>query len=1004
VGDQPSDQSTILRCASTLTARSEIRNPQSEIRNLKSMTPQQFIAKWERANLSERSACQQHFLDLCELLGQPKPAAADPEGAWYCFERGVRTSAGGSGWADVWMKDHFGWEYKRKRRNLADAYNQLLQYRESLDNPPLLVVCDLDRFEIHTNFTGTAKQVHAFNLASLAEPKHLDILRRLFTNPESLKPGITAQSVTEQAAEHFGRLADGLRLRGVDPQQAAHFLMKLMFCMFAEDIELLPKQVFTRTLQGAKNDPARLTRFLTELFEAMAHGGSFALEDILYFNGGLFADTTAIELRPEEIALLSQAAAFDWSVVEPHIFGTLFERTLDPAKRSQIGAHYTSSDDIKTLLEPVMMLPLRRQWGEVQQQCQALLPKLAAEAAKEKDRRRRSGESKPRKALNKLIQDFVERLAHVTVLDPACGSGNFLYVALRLLLDLEKEVITYAARNELSLLPQVRPTQLHGIEINPFAQELAQVVIWIGYLQWMRDNGFAPPSNPVLEPIASIERRDAILDLSDPAHPKEPSWPAAEFIVGNPPFLGGKLLRANLGDDYVDAMFKVWKDRVPHEADLCCYWFSKAKKLIERKNVSRAGLLATQGIRGGANREILQHIKNSGDIFFAESDRDWVLDGAHVHVSMVGFDNGTESTKVLDGEQVGSIPATLSRSVDCSGAKRLACNSGISFMGITPSGPFVIDETVAFELLRLPNPHGRPNSDVMRPWVNGSDITGRSSGTSWIIDLSHISEERDAALYEVPFKYVAEHVREARKDFRTGGKKFWQFERRRPELRAALSTLEGYYARTMVGKHHIFVRLPCVILPANLVIAVTWDDPYHLGLLSSQIHEFWARSQGTQLRERESGFRYTPTTCFETFPFPEPTDAQREEIAAAAGGLDRLRSNWLNPPEWTRTETLTFPGSADGPWARYVTDGVVHYPRLVPKDEDAARELKKRTLTNLYNQRPAWLDLAHRRLDEAVLSAYAWPSDISDDELLARLLELNLARAQSEAKPRTALG
>lgn len=347
------------------------------------MTPHAFIAKWQAANLSERSACQQHFLDLCELLGQPKPAAADPEGAWYCFERGVSKTDGGQGWADVWMKDHFGWEYKGKHKDLKAAYNQLLNYRESLENPPLLVVCDLNRFEIHTNFTGTAKKVYDFDLAGLAEPKNLETLRRLFTEPETLKPGLTTRSVTEQAAEHFGRLADGLRLRGVEAQEAAHFLMKLMFCMFAEDIELLPKKLFSRTIDGAKKDPAKLSAFLRELFQAMARGGSFALEDILYFNGGLFADAQVIDLTADEIKTLVDAAAFDWSVVEPHIFGTLFERMLDPAKRSQIGAHYTGSDDIKTLLEPVMMTPLRREWAAVREKAEALLPKLAAEAGKQ---------------------------------------------------------------------------------------------------------------------------------------------------------------------------------------------------------------------------------------------------------------------------------------------------------------------------------------------------------------------------------------------------------------------------------------------------------------------------------------------------------------------------------------------------------------------------------------------------------------------------------------------
>ncbi|HVP12702.1 MAG TPA: DNA methyltransferase, partial [Phycisphaerae bacterium] len=515
------------------------------------MTPQQFIAKWRPVNLTERSAAQQHFLDLCELLGQPKPAEADPEGAWYTFERGVRKSGGGDGWADVWMRGHFAWEYKGKHKNLVAAYEQLLRYREDLENPPLLIVCDMDRFEVHTNFTDTVKQVHAFDLDGLAEPANLDVLRKVFTEPHALRPQQTRVGVTEAAAGIFGQLADNLRGRGVPADRAAHFLMKLMFCFFAEDVELLPKDLFTTLLTKGKNDPARLTRLLGDLFHAMSKGGDFGVDTIAYFNGGLFADAEVVDLHAEEIDRLVEIGRHDWASVEPSIFGTLFERSLDPSKRAQIGAHYTSKDDILTLVEPVVMAPLRRRWGEVKGQCDELWPKIR-EAAKTQRLSRGSKLTDPkvRKAHDKLLQDFVEELAHVRVLDPACGSGNFLYVAIQLLLDLEKEVITFAADRGLDLIPQARPTQLHGIEINPYAQQLAQVVIWIGYLQWMRLNGFSPPRNPVLEPIESIKRMDAIVDLSKADQPKEADWPEAEFIIGNPPFLGGNRVRQGLGDAY----------------------------------------------------------------------------------------------------------------------------------------------------------------------------------------------------------------------------------------------------------------------------------------------------------------------------------------------------------------------------------------------------------------------------------------------------------------------
>lgn len=957
------------------------------------MTPHEFVEKWRRANLSERSAYQQHFLDLCELLGQPKPAAADPDGAWYTFEKGVTKTEGGKGWADVWMRGFFGWEYKGKHKDLNAAYKQLLLYREDLQNPPLLVVCDLDRFEIHTNFTGTVKTVHAFDLEGLAEQKNLDLLRKLFTDPEALRPGQTTVGITEDAARRFGKITDGLRARGVPAPDAAHFIMKLVFCMFGEDIGLLPEKVFSTILAGAKHDPKRLGTRLKSLFAAMATGGDFGPMEIPWFNGGLFSDDEVFDLTREEIEELIAVAEHDWASVEPSIFGTLFERTLDPAKRSQIGAHYTSREDIETLLEPVVMVPLRREWDAVRAKCDTLWEKIKAGT---KGKRTKS-ESKPRKDHDRALQGFVERLAHVSVLDPACGSGNFLYVAIHLLLDLEKEVIAYAARHGTALLPQVRPTQLSGIEINPYAQQLAQVVIWIGYLQWMHHNGFNAPRNPILEPIESIRRMDAILDLSDPEHPKEPAWPEADFIVGNPPFLGGKRILSELGEAYTSAMRKVWDGRLPRFSDLCCYWFEKTRHQIQAGKCRRAGLLATQGIRGGANREVLDRIRDSGEIFFAISDRNWVLDGAMVHVSIVGFDDGTEACRTLDGKTVGVIYSNLTATVDTTKAKRLVHNRDRGFIGIQKSGPFDIPHDVALELLHQPSLSGCPVSEVVRIYWTAIDVVRRPLDT-WIIDFGTLPEEA-ASLFQAPFEHLKRVVPEVRTAKHFSAYPFWQLWRPREEMRQAIQPLKRFAVTPHVSKHRIFVWAEPSICPSNLLIAIATDCDAEFGILQSRVHEAWALSTGTQLREKESGFRYTPTTCFETFPFPEPTDAQRQEIALAAAELDRLRSNWLNPPEWTREEVLEFPGSVDGPWARYVHDadergiGTVRYPRRGPCDDEAARRLAKRTLTNLYNERPTWLDLAHRRLDEAVFAAYGWPADLSDEDLLARLLALNLERA-----------
>jgi type II restriction/modification system DNA methylase subunit YeeA len=581
---------------------------------------------------------------------------------------------------------------------------------------------------------------------------------------------------------------------------------------------------------------------------------------------------------------------------------------------------------------------------------------------------------------------------------------------------LQKEVIAYAQSHDILLPPSVRPTQLAGLEINPYAQQLAQVVVWIGYLQWLHNNGFQTPSEPVLDPIENIRRMDAILDLSDPDNPKEPEWPAAEFIVGNPPFLGGKLLRRNLGDEYVDQMFKVWDDRVPRESDLCCYWYEIARKQIEKRKTKRAGLLATQGIRGGANRTVLERIKSSGDIFFAISDRNWILDGANVHVSMVGFDCGEEETRSLDGNLVAQVNCNLrSDLADGTTAKPIESNLQLSFMGDTKGGAFDISDENALEFLRQPNPHGKPNSDVIIPWINGFDVTRRTRDM-WIIDFGVDITVDEAAKYEGPFHHIDEHVRPIRaKNNRESYKeKWWLHVEPRPALRDAISGLERYIVTVGVSKHRIFTWAENPIFPDHALFVFRNSDHTFFGILHSRIHEVWARSQGTQLREVESGFRYTPTTCFETFPLPHPTKKQEKAIAAAAKELDELRNRWLNPPEWTRTEVLEFPGSVSGPWARYIDPstvrpsphpnplpkgegtggiGTVRWPRLVAKDPDCAEELKKRTLTNLYNQRPQWLQNAHAALDAAVAAAYGWEAEMSDEEILERLLKLNLERS-----------
>jgi hypothetical protein len=749
-----------------------------------SMTLPQFVAKWSGSTLTESAASQTHFNDLCSVIGQPTPIEADPRGEFFTFEKGATTSTGGKGWADVWYRGRFAWEYKGPHADLKAAYQQVQKYREDLENPPLLIVCDMTNFEVHTNFTGTVKQRYAFNLAQLEANARtadcpippLDVLRSAFTAPDRLRPARTPAQVTREAAGKFADLSLSLQQRGHDPEQSAHFLMRLLFCLFSEDIGLLPERLFSRLVENSRFEPAAFGRRVSRLFAAMAVGDDFGGDPINHFDGGLFADDTALALTNADIEVLNEAAKLDWSSIEPAIFGTLFERSLDPSKRSQLGAHYTSRDDIELLVEPVLMAPFRRRWSDVQEQTLTLVAQRDAATTPAQKGRHQA-------ALVSLLTGFQAELVAVSVLDPACGSGNFLYVALKRLLDLKKEVLSLAARSGMTMpLPQVGPEQLFGIEINAYAHELAQVVVWIGYIQWLTDNGFGTPSAPILKALDNIELHDAIMSVADDGTTSEPPWPDADVIIGNPPFLGVRRLRRELGDKYVDRLFQLYDGRVPREADLVTYWFERARESIVSGKTKRAGLIATNSIRGGPNRRVLQRIKDSGDIFFAFSDRPWVLDGADVRVSIVGFDGGQETTRGLDGSPVTTVHADLTASSDLTVARRLRENLGIAFMGDTKGGAFDITPDVAVQLLAAPlNPNGRPNSDVVRPWVNGLDIVRRPRGM-FVIDFGTSMSEGDAAYYEAPFEYVLTRVKPARSASRTTRPEWWLHERPRIDM------------------------------------------------------------------------------------------------------------------------------------------------------------------------------------------------------------------------------
>lgn len=969
------------------------------------MTPAAFVAKWRSAELKERSASQEHFLDLCALLEVETPASADPKGEWFTFEKGASKTGGGEGWADVWRRHCFAWEYKGRKKDLARAFAQLQQYAIALDNPPLLIVSDMDRFRIHTNWTNTVQEVHEFALDDLLDGATRDLLRACFLDPDRLKPAKTRQMLTEEAAEEFSQLAQRLRSRGNDAHTVAHFVNRLVFCMFAEDVGLLPDHMFTKMLRASAKTPDRFEGNARKLFAAMHKGGDLDFTPIEWFNGGLFDDDSALPLDRSDIDNLIAAAALDWSEIDPSILGTLFERGLDPDKRSQLGAHYTDRDKIMQIVDPVIIRPLLAEWDTVRTQIETLIANAPVQTA---DKLLKGAERTKRDRAfaraQELQRGFLERLRNFRVLDPACGSGNFLYLSLLALKDIEHRANLEAeALGCTREFPAVGPECVMGIELNPYAAELARVSVWIGEIQWMRRNGFEAARNPILKPLGNIENRDAVLltdaqgipVLNADGKPQRAAWPDADVVVGNPPFLGNKKMIAELGEDYTVALRKAWP-QVPGGADLVCYWFAGAWERMAAGKVQRAGLVATNSIRGGANRAVLKPIVEHGRIFEAWSDEQWTVDGAAVRVSLVCFDREEGGEALLDGREVSSIYSSLTSSrgdIDLTCAARLPAMQSLCFQGTIKGGSFDIAGQLARDWIAQPiNPNGLANRDVVKPWTNGMDITRRPSDT-WVIDFGVNMPLSEAALFEIPFEHLQKHVQPVRSKVRRQNHRenWWIHGESRPGMRRALKPLSRFIGTPRVSKFRIFVWLHNSTIPDSAIYAIARDDDTSFGILHSRFHEIWSLRMGTSLEDRP---RYTPSTTFETFPFPEgltpdipaatyAADPRAAAIAAAAARLNTLRENWLNPDDLVERVPEVVPGYPD---------------RILPRDEAAAKELKKRTLTNLYNARPAWLDHAHRALDEAVADAYGWGDDwragvLGDDEMLARLFALNQQRA-----------
>ncbi|MDX9972038.1 MAG: class I SAM-dependent DNA methyltransferase [FCB group bacterium] len=1008
-----------------------------------------FIGRWQSAGAAERANYQMFLSELCDLLGvlRPDPAANDFSLNAYVFERAVTFHNGdgttSAGRIDLYKRGCFVLEAKGVLKKDNDAWgNAMLRAKGQAEGyiralpadegrPPLLLVVDVGHsIELYSEFTRTGgmyvpfpdPRSHRVFLADLAKPEVLDTLRAVWTDPLSLDPARRSARVTREIAGRLAELAKSLEATGNDPQAVAQFLMRCLFTMFAEDVGLLGKGGFLGLLDSLRGSADHFVPLVEELWGKMKKGGySTALrEQVLRFNGGLFEDAHALPIGSAQLELLIDAAKADWRDVEPAIFGTLLERALDPVDRHKLGAHYTPRAYVERLVIPTVVEPLREEWAAAQTAAYTLVNQQKIKEARAE------------------VEAFHKRLCEVRVLDPACGSGNFLYVTLEHLKRLEGEVL-----NTLRDLGEstdyfelqgvsVDPHQLLGIELNPRAAAIAELVLWIGYLQWhFRTRGEVTPPEPVIKNFHNIECRDAVLewDREEPVldndgtpvtrwdgrttkkhpvtgedvpddtaripvmryiNPRKAEWPQADFVVGNPPFIGNKRMRFCLGDGYAEAVRTIHPDQSA-TCDFVMYWWTKAAELTRAGEVRRFGLITTNSITQSSNRSLIGAYINGQpplSVLFAISDHPWVdsADGAAVRIAMtvcgsgralgvlgviVAEEAGQEGeVEVEFNRNTGAISEDLSLGATAGAALFLQANKKLCGQGIIVLGDgFLLNDS---DVTRIHQ--DEPNSAVfVRRYLNGRDLMSTSRDL-WILDLQSLSE---AELKQHPMLYqrIYDRVRPLRlqmKD-RARRERWWQFGRSNQEIRDACEGLRKYIVTCQIAKHRVFVFLSQDVLPDQRLVAFGMSDGFHLGILSSKLHLTWAFRTGSTLEDRPC---YNPSYCFLTFPFPAATEAQQARIRELGEALDahRKRQQALHPG-LTMTDMYNVLEKLRSGEALSAKDKTIHEQGLV-----------------------SVLKQIHDELDAAVFEAYGWPLTLSDEEILEKLVALNAARAEEERR------
>lgn len=1043
----------------------------------------EFLKRWDGNTGSERANFQSFMRDLCTLLDlpHPDPGEGDTSQNAYVFERFI-SSARVDGntdnrYIDLYRRDCFVLEGKQTGKELASRSQQnainaavaqaeryirgLPQEEVEHGRPPFIVIVDVgNAIYTYSEFTRTGG-----NYVPFPDPRHYEIrledlykpeiqhrLRQLWLAPDQLDPSKHAARVTREVSTKLAELAKSLEQSGYDVERVASFLKRCLFTMFAEDVELLPKASFQNLLIDIKDrNPEAFPHAVKALWETMNAGGysERLMQTVKRFNGGLFKNIDPIPLNVQQIQLLIDAAKADWRFVEPAIFGTLLERALDPRERHKLGAHYTPRAYVERLVMPTLIDPLREQWGDVRGAAETLLRQGKAD-----------------KALQE-VRAFHYQLCETRVLDPACGSANFLYVALEHMKRLEGEVLGFISeltRGQGVLESEgltVDPHQFLGLEINPRAAQIAELVLWIGYLQWhYRLNDRLDLPEPILRDFKNIECRDALIeyDSREPVldengepvtiwdgismkvspttgelipdetgrakvyryhNPRKAKWPKADYIVGNPPFIGNKRIRLALGDGYVDAIREAYTGEVSGSVDFVMYWWHLAAHEVREERAKRFGFITTNSLRQTFNRGVLEtHLadtKSPISIKFAIPDHPWVdnADGAAVRISMTVCVAGDSAGSILQvakeskskkddvreiqySEGTGKIFADLSVGADVSSAVTLKANEGISSRGVIPVGSgFIVTPEQAEELGlgKVPNLEKH-----IRFYQNGRDMNQRSRGMM-IIDLFGLSIDQVRDQFPSVYQWVLERVKPERDQNRAERRRrnWWIFGDPAAQWRTMSEGLPSYITTTYVSKHRFFSFLRSSILPDDGLVSIAISQPEVLGVLSSRLHASWALTAGGRMGMGNDP-RYNKSRCFETFPFPALSTEQVRQIGTLAERIDSHRKK-----QQETHDSLTLTGMYN------VLEKLRAGEELTAKEKITHQQGLVSVLREL-----------HDELDRAVFEAYGW-DDLADklvglpgattplpnkssghakaeEELLMRLVELNKQRAEEESR------